>query len=268
MISTMQNILDEIVAHKQGEIETAKEKRPADQLERQLAEAPAVRDFVAALSGSNEIGLIAEVKKASPSAGMIRKDFDPVAIAEVYEQHGASCISVLTDEKFFQGCLADLKAVRQAVSIPVLRKDFILDPYQVLEARVAGADCVLLIAESLDDSRLRELYLYATELGMDSLIEIYDPENLDRVLKLEPKLLGINNRNLKTFVTDLSHSIDLMDRVPKKTLLVSESGIRERNGVVRLQQAGVRGILVGETLMRSEDIGAKVDELLGKEPDY
>ncbi|MCH7686806.1 MAG: indole-3-glycerol phosphate synthase TrpC [Planctomycetes bacterium] len=260
----MQNILDEIVAHKQGEIEIAKEKRPADQLERQLTEAPAVRDFVAALSGSEEIGLIAEVKKASPSAGMICEDFDPVAIAEVYQQHGASCISVLTDENFFQGRLDDLKAVRQAVSIPVLRKDFILDPYQVLEARAAGADCVLLIAECLDDSRLRELYLYAAELGMESLIEIYEPENLDRVLKLEPKLLGINNRNLKTFVTDLNHSIDLMERVPKETLLVSESGIRDRNDVVRLHQAGVRGILVGETLMRSEDIGAKVEELLGQ----
>jgi indole-3-glycerol phosphate synthase len=263
----MQNILDEIVAHKQSEIETTKEKRPADQLERQLTEAPPVRDFVAVLFGSEEISLIAEVKKASPSAGMIRKNFDPVAIAKIYEQHGASCISVLTDEFFFQGRLDDLKAVRQAVSIPVLRKDFILDPYQVLEARAAGADCVLLIAECLDDSRLRELYLYAAELGMESLIEIYEPENLDRVLKLEPKLLGINNRNLKTFVTDLNHSIDLMERVPKTTLLVSESGIRDRNDVVRLQQAGVRGILVGETLMRSEDIGAKVEELLGKRAD-
>ncbi len=260
----MQNILDEIVAHKQGEIQIAKEKRPADQLERQLTEAPPVRDFVAALSGSEEIGLIAEVKKASPSAGLIREDFDPVAIAEVYEQHGASCISVLTDENFFQGHLDDLKAVRQAVSIPVLRKDFILDPYQILEARVAGADCVLLIAECLDDSQLRELYLYAAERGMESLIEIYEPENLDRVLKLEPKLMGINNRNLKTFVTDLNHSINLMKRVLKETLLVSESGIRDRNDVVRLQQAGVRGILVGETLMRSEDIGAKMEELLGK----
>ena len=260
----MQNILDEIVAHKQGEIESAEEKRPADQLERQLTEAPAVRDFVAALTSSEEIGLIAEVKKASPSAGIIREDFDAVAIAKVYEQHGASCISVLTDENFFQGCLDDLRAVRRAVSIPVLRKDFILDPYQVLEARVAGADCVLLIAECLDDSRLRELSLYATELGMESLIEIYEPENLDRVLKLKPKLLGINNRNLKTFVTDLNHSIEIMKRVPKETLLVSESGIRDRNDVVRLHQAGVRGILVGETLMRSEDIGAKVEELLGQ----
>ena len=260
----MQTILDEIVAHKQGEIDAAKEKRPADQLERQLSAAPEVRDFVAALSSSETIGLIAEVKKASPSAGLIREDFDAVAIAKIYEQCGASCISVLTDENFFQGHLDNLWAVRQTVAIPVLRKDFILDPYQVLETRAAGADCVLLIAECLDDTRLRELYLYAAELGMESLIEIYDPENLDRVLKLKPKLLGINNRNLKTFVTDLDHSIDLMERVPKQTLLVSESGIRDRKDVVRLQQAGVRGILVGETLMRSEDIGAKVDELLGK----
>lgn len=260
----MENVLEKIVAHKRGEIETAKSQRPESLLLEQVAQAPPVRDFAAAMTEAEGIGLIAEVKKASPSAGIIRADFDPVAIATIYEQHGAACLSVLTDEHFFQGHLDYLMHVRQAVAIPVLRKDFILDRYQVLEARSAGADCVLLIAECLEEEQLGDLYHYAAELGMESLIEIYEPANLERVLKLNPKLLGINNRNLKTFVTDLDHSISLMEQIPQETLLVSESGIRTRNDVVRLQDAGVGGILVGETLMRAENIGEKVDELLGK----
>jgi len=171
---------------------------------------------------------------------------------------------VLTDEQYFQGHLDFLKAVRQNVEIPVLRKDFIIDRYQILEARVAGADCVLLIAECLDDSQLEDLYGYALELGMSALVEIYEPDNLDRVLKLSPPLLGINNRNLKTFVTSLEHSIQLGARVPADCLLISESGIRNRSDVLKLQESGVRGILVGETLMRSSDIGEKARELLGR----
>ena len=264
MIGAVQSILDKIIVHKRAEIEDAKRSRPAEMLQEQLAAAPPVRDFAAALSVAEGIGLIAEVKKASPSAGLIREDFDPVAIARIYERHKAACISVLTDTHFFQGHLDFLRAVRGAVSIPVLRKDFLLDRYQVLEARAAGADCVLLIAECLDDDGLRNLYTYARELGMESLIEIYEPENLDRVLRLEPSLVGINNRNLKTFVTDLEHTIRLVERVPADTLLVSESGIKGRGDVLRLQQAGVRAMLVGETLMRADDIGAKVDELLGR----
>jgi indole-3-glycerol phosphate synthase len=233
-----------------------------ESLTERLAAAPPVRDFAAALKSGTGMRVIAEVKKASPSAGLIRADFDPVSIASTYERHGAACISVLTDAPFFQGCLDDLIAVRQAVSIPVLRKDFMLDRYQVLEARVAGADCILLIAECLDDCTLRDLNFYASELGMESLIEIYDPENLDRVLKLNPSFLGINNRNLRTFVTDLGHSISLRARVPDDCLLVSESGIHARADVRRLEQAGISGMLVGETLMRSADIGRKLDELL------
>jgi len=258
------NVLDTIVARKGEEIAAAKARRPAGQLERDLAGAPPVRNFAGALRAAEGMALIAEVKKASPSAGVIRADFDPVAIALTYERHGASCLSVLTDEHFFQGSLDYLRAVRAAVSIPVLRKDFLLDRYQVLEARAAGADAVLLIAECLNDCELRDLYFYASELGMDALVEIYDPENLDRVLALEPELLGINNRDLRTFVTDLDHSIRLGARIPAKTLLVSESGIRVREDVVRLQQAGCRAILVGETLMRSEDMGEKIKELLGR----
>lgn len=260
---SVENVLIQIIDHKRGEVAEAKRLRPANGLQEQLAHAPAVRDFAQALRSKSDMALIAEVKKASPSAGIIRTDFDPVAIAKTYEQHGAACLSVLTDEKFFQGHLDYLRAVRSAVQIPVLRKDFIIDRYQVLEARAAGADCILLIAECLDDCHLRDLYFYASELGMESLIEIYDPENLDRVLKLEPALVGVNNRDLRSFVTDLDHTIRLAPRLAPATLLVSESGIKTRADVDRLRAGGARAILVGETLMRSPDIGQAVDELLG-----
>lgn len=259
----MENILDKIVAHKRAEIEEAKRLCPVEVLEEQLPGAPPVRDFVQALRATTGTAIIAEVKQASPSAGLIRDDFDPVEIARVYEDHRAACISVLTDSEFFQGHLDHLRSVRQAVSVPVLRKDFLLDRYQILEARTAGADCILLIAECLDEPRLRDLYDYASELGMASLMEFYEPQNLDVVLKLKPELVGINNRNLKTFVTDLDHSIRLAERAASETLLVSESGIRTRQDVLRLQQAGIRAILVGETLMRSSDVGVKMDELMG-----
>jgi len=257
------NVLDQIVADKRQEIEQAKALCPLNELEAQIADAPQIRDFVAALETAPGIGLIAEVKKASPSAGIIREDFDPVEIATAYQNNGAACLSVLTDEPYFQGHLDYLKAVRQAVDIPVMRKEFIIDPYQVVEARVAGADCILLIAECLNDCNLRELYFQASELGMECLIEIYDPENLERVLKLDPPLLGINNRNLKTFVTSLSHTTDLAKSVPAETLLVSESGIRSHDDVLHLMKHGVKGILVGESLMRQDDIGLAVRQLLG-----
>ena len=258
------NVLNRIIDHKRGEVAAAKRLRPVEGLQAQLADAPPVRDFVAALRAKTDVALIAEVKKASPSAGIIRADFGPVAIAQTYERHGAACLSVLTDEEFFQGHLDFLRAVRSAVQIPVLRKDFIIDRYQVVEARAAGADCILLIAECLDDCHLRDLYFYASELGMESLIEIYDPENLDRVLKLEPALVGVNNRDLRSFVTDLDHTIRLASRLSSSTLLVSESGITSRADVDRLKAGGASAILVGETLMRSPDIGQAVDKLLGR----
>ena len=192
----------------------------------------------------------------------MRADFDPVAIANIYEANGAACISCLTDEKYFQGRLEYLTAIKQAVSLPVLRKDFIVDRYQVLEARAAGADAILLIAECLDDCHLRDLYFYASELGMECLIELYEPDNLDRVLKLQPPLVGVNNRNLKTMITDLDHTIRLAPRIAAQSLLVAESGIRTRADVERLTAAGCRAILVGESLMKSADIGASVRELL------
>ncbi len=262
----MSNVLEKIVDYKIQEIEQSKKKCSFSELESQLAQASPVHPFVDQLQAANPMGMIAEVKKASPSAGIIRADFDPVKIAQIYEQSGASCISVLTDEHFFQGHLDYLKLIRQSVNIPLLRKDFILDRYQVLEARIAGADCILLIAECLSADQMRDLHTYAIELGMDTLIEIYEPKNLQSVLELSPKLMGINNRNLKTFVTDLEHSIQLSLQVPDSTLLVSESGIRSREDVLRLQEAGIKAILVGETLMKADPIGGKVHELLGTEP--
>lgn len=260
----MSNVLDEIVAHQRTVIEAAKREVPEGELRERLADAPPVRDFVAALAGApTGVGLIAEVKKASPSAGVIRADFDPVDIARTYAANGASCLSVLTNAHYFQGRLEYLAAIRRAVELPVMRKEFVLDRYQVLEARTAGADCVLLIAECLDDCTLRDLYFHAGELGMECLIEVYEPENLDRVLKLDPPLVGVNNRDLRTFVTDLAHTIDLAPRITPTSLLVAESGIRTAADVARLREAGCRAILVGESLMRANDIGAAVRELMG-----
>jgi len=232
-------------------------------LERRAAAAPPARDFRAALRRSGGIQFIAEVKKASPSAGMIRADFDPVAIARTYQAHGAACISVLTDGPFFQGSLDYLAQVRAAVGVPLLRKDFILERYQLLEARAAGADCALLIAEILDSAALSRLLHEANEAGLQALVEIHDAENLGRVLDAGARLVGINNRDLRSFVTRLEHTLDLIPQVPKDCCLVSESGIKTRADVLRLEQAGVHAVLVGETLMAAPDIGAKLDELRG-----
>lgn len=195
---------------------------------------------------------------------MIRADFDPVAIAQVYQQHGAACISVLTDRPYFQGSLEYLRHIRRAVELPLLRKDFIVDPYQVLEARAAGADAILLIAECLDDSALRELYALVLELGMTPLVELFDAENLPRVVDLGARLIGINNRNLRTFEVDLNHALRLRRRIPEDRLVVAESGIRTREDALRLESEGIRAMLVGEALMASPDVGAAVARLLGR----
>jgi indole-3-glycerol phosphate synthase len=259
-----ETVLDKIVATKRREIADARERVSLADLESRLAEAPPVRDFFGALAAGGAIKLIAEVKKASPSAGVIRSDFDPATIARTYERHGASCISVLTDETYFQGHLDYLRQVRSSVGLPVLRKDFILDSYQLLEARAAGADAVLLIAECLDDCQVRKLHNEALELGMAPLVELYDPENLDRVLEAGATLVGVNNRDLRTFEVDLDHTLRLRDRVPDHCVMVSESGIKTHADVSRLQAAGIDAILVGESLMRESDIGAAVDRLLGR----
>ena len=260
----MTTILDQIVAGKRREIDARRSATPRAELERRLVAAPPVRDFRAALEAGPAPAIIAEVKKASPSAGLLRADFDPVALARAYEAGGADAISVLTDEPHFQGRLEYLTAVRAAVRPPVLRKDFILDEYQLLEARIAGADAVLLIAEILGERELPALLAATHALGMQALVELYDRANLPRVLESGAALVGVNNRDLRTFVTRLEHTLELAERMPPGCCLVSESGIRTRQDILRLQEAGVRAVLIGETLMRAPDIGAKLDELNGK----
>jgi len=258
----MSTILDTIVAHKRREIDAARTRMPEVELERRLAQAPPVRDFRAALERGPGVAVIAEVKKASPSAGVLRQDFDPVAIARTYAEHGAAAVSVLTDEPFFQGRLSYLTAIREAIGSPVLRKDFILQRYQLLEARVAGADAVLLIAEILEESELAELLQQAHGLGLQALVELYDPESLQPVIDSGARVIGINNRDLRTFTTSLEHTLEMSVHVPRDRCLVSESGIRTRNDVLRLQTAGVKAVLVGETFMRAPDIAAKLREIL------
>jgi indole-3-glycerol phosphate synthase len=258
------SILDRIVETKRREIAEAKARVPTERLRESLASAPKVRDFFAPLAAPGHVKLIAEVKKASPSKGVLRADFRPVEIARTYEAHGASCLSVLTDEQYFQGSLAILREVRAAVGIPVLRKDFILDSYQLLEARAAGADAVLLIAECLDDCNLRMLHNEALDLGLTPLVELYEPANLPRVLEAGATLIGVNNRDLRTFHTDLEHTLRLREQVPGDCVLVAESGIRAPADVERLAAAGVQAMLVGESLMVQEDIGRAVDHLLGR----
>ncbi|QEG34022.1 indole-3-glycerol phosphate synthase TrpC [Bythopirellula goksoeyrii] len=259
-----ETILEKIVATKRREVAEARTLVPESELRARVVDAPEVRDFFAALAQGDSIRLIAEVKKASPSAGIIREDFSPVEIAQIYEQHGAACISVLTDVSYFQGSLDYLSQVRAAVGLPVLRKDFIIDSYQLLEARVAGADAVLLIAECLDDCQLRKLYGEVIELGMTPLIELYEPENLPRVLETGTNLVGVNNRNLHTFEVDLGHTLRLRQEIPDDCVLVGESGIKTRADVLQLEQGGVDAILVGESLIREKNIGSAVDELINR----
>lgn len=260
----MATILDKIVATKRQEIEQAKSRRPVAELQAALRDAPPARDFFAALAAPGPIRLIAEVKKASPSKGIIRADFQPVEIAKAYERAGATCLSVLTDEAYFQGSLDYLRAIRQQVGLPVLRKDFILDPYQLLEAREAGADAVLLIAECLDDCHLRALHNEALEWGLTPLVEFYEPDNLPRVLEAGATLIGVNNRDLRSFSVDLHHTVRMREQVPDHCLLVGESGIHSREDVLLLERAGVNAILVGERLMASSDIEEAVHQLLGR----
>lgn len=259
----MSDILERIVTSTRQVIERRRREIPRQELESRLEQAPRARDFRAALECGPGLGIIAEVKKASPSAGVLRADFDPVAIARIYEANGANAISVLTDEPFFQGHLSYVTAIREAVAPPVLRKDFIIDAYQVVEARVAGADAVLLIAEILGAQELPALLGQIHELGMQALVELYDAENLPRVVDAGAKIIGVNNRNLRTFVTSLEHTIELARALPADCCLVSESGIRIRADMLRLEAAGVKAALIGETFMRAADIGAKVRELRG-----
>lgn len=262
-------ILDRILEDKKVEVADRKGSTPKNELEAAIRDLPVPRFFLpvrqsAIRNPKSKISLISEIKKASPSKGLIREDFDPVGIAKTYEAAGASAISVLTDEKYFQGRLEYLTAVHNVVSLPILRKDFIIDPYQVYESRAAKADAILLIVAALSMGQLRELMLLATELGMASLVEVHTAKELDVALEIGAKIVGINNRNLRTFETKLETTLALASKVPGDRILVSESGIFTRSDVERLMAAGVDAILVGESLMRERDPGVKVRELLGR----
>ena len=262
----MRDVLAEICAAKRAHVVRTKAVRSEAALLAGISEAPPVRPFAAALErhlAEGRYGLITEIKKASPSAGLIRKDFDPRTLAAAYEAGGASCLSVLTDAPYFQGSDGDLIAAREAVRLPVLRKDFILDPYQVLESRRIGADCILLIMAALSDAEAAELAAAAAELDLDVLVEIHDGAELDRALRLPVRLIGINNRNLKTLETDLRTAETLAPEVPADRIVVAESGIRRSADLDRLAAAGARCFLVGETLMREPDVAAATRRLLG-----
>jgi indole-3-glycerol phosphate synthase len=262
----MSDVLDRICAEKRSHLARAKAARREATLLAELPAAPPVRPFAVALERRLALGgygLIAEIKKASPSAGLIRADFDPATLARAYEAGGAACLSILTDAPFFQGSDDDLRAARGAVSLPVLRKDFILDPYQVVESRVIGADCVLLILAALSDAAARELAAAAAEHGLDVLAEVHDRDELERALRLGVRLIGINNRNLKTLAVDLGTTERLAPEVPPDRIVVAESGIRAAGDLHRLAAAGARCFLVGETLMREPDVTAATRRLLG-----
>jgi len=261
----MTDILDQIAAYKRQEVVARKAERPQAGLEALCADAPPPRGFRRALEAAHAPGrlaLIAEIKKASPSKGLIRADFDPAALALAYAEGGAACLSVLTDEPSFQGADAYLIAARQSVSLPVLRKDFVVDPWQIAESRALGADAILVILAMIDDGLAAELMAEAARMGMDALVETHDEAELDRAAALGASLIGINNRDLRNFVTDLAVTERLAGRAPTGALLVAESGIFTAQDVVRLETAGARAMLVGESLMRQTDVAAATKTLV------
>ena len=255
-------ILDTIVAYKQEEVRLQKDQLPLSELRQVLFDVSPTRDFKTAISTPGQINLIAEVKKASPSKGIIRQDFDPTAIAQIYQSSGASAISILTDERFFQGSLSYLTAIRENTSIPLLRKDFIIDEYQIYQARAAGADAILLITAILEVTQMQSFLNKAHSLNLDCLVEVHTESELKRALDTDAQIIGINNRDLKTFQTNLDTTLRLRKLIPKDKFVVSESGIHSRQDVEMLQEFGINAILVGESLMRSTDISAKVKELM------
>ncbi len=256
-------ILDTIVAHKREELKRDKEKTPLQTLKSEIPDLPPTRDFRAALAPPGTVNLIAEVKRKSPSKGVIREDFDPVKIAKTYAENSASAISVLTDHKFFGGDLSYLNTIRNAVELPLLRKDFTTNEYHIYQARVAGADAVLLIVAVLPPEQLREFIGVAKHLNLAALVEVHTQTELDIALDVGAEIIGINNRDLKTFHTDIGTSFHLRKSIPNDKIVVSESGIYTREDVIRLGEADMDAILVGESLMRSADIGGKVRALLG-----
>jgi indole-3-glycerol phosphate synthase len=252
----MTSFLQTILSQKKAELSRLRERSGSFQ-----KRTSPKRPFLTSLDKLPQLSIIAEIKKASPSKGVISKEFDPVAIAQKYEQGGASAISVLTDEKFFQGQVEHLMCVRENVRVPLLRKDFIIDPLQVQETAHINADALLLIAEALDASRLEDLYQAAIEFDIDPFIELHSLSQLDKVMRLEPPALGINNRDLMTFNVDLATTLELIRHIPKEVAVVAESGIKSVSDAMTLRDAGVRGLLVGESLMRSQDAGGLIKEL-------
>jgi indole-3-glycerol phosphate synthase len=262
----MADVLQRICWRTRAEVAARRAARPLAELERALADAPPLRPFAAALADADaggRLALIGEIKKASPSRGLIRPDFDPASLARAYAAAGATCLSVLTDRAWFQGADEHLLEARAATGLPVLRKDFTLDPYQVVEGRLLGADCILLIMAALDDRTASELARLAAELGLEVLVEAHDAPELDRALALGTRLVGINNRNLKTLQVDLSTTLELAGRVPADRILVAESGLGRHAELVRARAAGARAFLVGESLLREADVGAATRRLLG-----
>jgi len=261
------DILQRILAVKAQEISAAQSRLSLAEVQAAAHAAAPARDFAGALRSRIKAGkpaVIAEVKKASPSKGLLRAQFDPAAIAVTYERHGAACLSVLTDSQFFQGRLEDLMIARDACSLPVLRKDFMVDPYQVYEARAAGADCILLIVAALEPARMQELERVAHALGMAVLVEVHDGAELEAALQLKTPLLGINNRNLRTFETTLDTTLGLLEKVPADRMVITESGILGPQDVEKMRQRDVHGFLVGEAFMRAADPGLELQRLFGK----
>jgi len=265
-MSDTPDILKKIVARKREEVAERRARTPLEAVKAQAAEAGPVRGFVDRLQekiAGGEPGVIAEIKKASPSKGVLRQDFHPAEIAVSYADYGAACLSVLTDVDFFQGSDDYLKAARAASGLPVLRKDFMIDPYQVYEARAIGADCILLIVACLADDQMAELNALAGEMGMDVLVEVHDAAELERALAIPGRMVGINNRNLRTFEVSLQTTLDLLPRIPQERLVVTESGILAPEDVRLMRANGVHAFLVGEAFMRAPDPGERLAELFG-----
>lgn len=264
-MSDTPDVLKKILARKHEEIAERLIHTSIDDLKKQIETASPVRGFVSAIREKLQQGqsaVIAEVKKASPSKGLLRENFIPAEIAKSYQAGGAACLSVLTDKDFFQGSEAYLEHARAASTLPVIRKDFIIEPYQVYEARAMSADCILLIVAALDDDSLQNLHQLATQLGMDVLVEVHDADELERALKLDLALVGINNRNLRTFETSLQTTVDLLDSIPDHIIVVSESGIHQPEDIAMLRRYDVNTFLIGEAFMRCEEPGDALKELI------
>lgn len=259
----MNSTLNQIIAHKKEEVGRRKKEVKIDSLKAQLPNCPSSRGFKEAITQGNEINIIAEVKSASPSAGVLIKDFDPVGIADDYLKGGADALSILTEQKFFKGNLDFIPLIKKENPLPALRKDFIIDPYQIYESKIYGADAILLIASILSVDTLKDFLSLSSELGMDALVEIHNEEELSIALSTGCDIIGINNRNLKTFETDLATTIKLMSCIPPEKIVVSESGIKSREDIIQLEEAGTRTVLIGEALIRAKDRVAMLKELRG-----